>query len=321
MKQRMIRTVLRDIVPDALGRCQCHEHLFIAKGKSFTINPALWMDDEAASSAEAAAYARAGGGAFVDAQPVGCGAMPEALARLSKNARVHVIASTGFHKQMFYEDGHWIKEASAQELARWFVADLAVGMAIDADNAPPSTRCAAKAGIIKCAIDERGVKPYETLFRAAAAAHETTGAPLLIHTEDGSHAVELIDLLRALGVAPRHILVCHTERSVTDFGEKLAIAQTGVYLQCDTIARFKYHSDEDEALFLKRMCEEGFEDRILLGLDTTRQRLSSYGGATGLDYILTQFYPLLQKTGVTARQIEKMCRTNPAAALSIETNI
>lgn len=46
---RRIRTVTRDFSTETLGHCQCHEHLFIAKGKSYEVNPALWMNDKDAS--------------------------------------------------------------------------------------------------------------------------------------------------------------------------------------------------------------------------------------------------------------------------------
>lgn len=58
---RRIRTVTGDFPTETLGHCQCHEHLFIAKGKSYEVNPALWMDDKDASLNELNIYKGAGG--------------------------------------------------------------------------------------------------------------------------------------------------------------------------------------------------------------------------------------------------------------------
>lgn len=312
----IVRTVAGDVKNGSLGHCQCHEHIFLAKGKSFEVNPALWMDDETASTAELNLYKAAGGGTLVDAQPVGGGSMPRALQRASKLSGVNVIASTGFHKLIFYDKGHWLYTADEDELADYFIQDIHAGMAVDADNAKPSKRCSAKAGIIKCALDTQGLdKDYEKLFRAAAKAHKATNAPMMIHTEDGVHAGELVEFLCNLGIKPEKMIICHMERSLARMEEKIQAAKTGVYLQCDTIARYKYHSDEDEAAFLRRMCDEGMEEKLLIGLDTTRQRLKSYGGATGLDYILTDFLPLLKRYGFSDKTLHRICVENPAWAL------
>lgn len=316
---KFARTVTGDISTDLLGHCQCHEHLFIAKGQSFTVNEALWMDDEELSLREALLYKNAGGQTIVDAQPTGAGSMPNALRRLAEKSGINIVASTGFHKRLFYAPEHWLFEESEEHLADYFTADLTQGLAVDADGGRPRERCSAKAGIIKCAIDEHGLKNgYEKLFCAAAIAQQRTGAPMMIHTEDGLNALELIAFLLGKGVKAESIIICHAERSMTRMHEKLEIAKTGVYFQCDTIARFKYHSDEEEACFLWRLCEDGYEERILLGLDTTRQRLKSYGGQTGLDYILARFLPLLLEYGITRHQVEKMCTNNPAAALAFK---
>lgn len=40
-----------------------------------------------------------------------------------------------------------------------------------------------------------------------------------------------------------------------------AIAATGAYLEYDTVGRFKYHSDEDEARLIVHMLSRGYGDR------------------------------------------------------------
>jgi len=313
----MVRTVTGDCSPEALCHCQCHEHVLIAKGKPFEINPALYMDDEAASLAELLLYKSAGGGALVDAEPAGAGGMPRELMHISEQSGIRIVASTGFHKLVFYPAAHWITSSDADTLAQCFIADLTEGLATDADTGFPKDRCSARAGVIKCALDRHGLDAvYKRLFKAAAQAALKTGAPLLVHTEDGARALSLISYISDFGIPPGRMMICHTERSVRSFEEKLEIAKTGVYLECDTIARQKYHSDEDEVLFIQHLCDAGYEDRILLGLDTTRQRLKSYGGETGLDYILKIFLPLLRKSGFNREQLDKFCSANPAAALA-----
>ncbi len=45
LKNKKIMTVTGLINGYNLGHCQCHEHLFIRKGKPFEINPVLWIDN------------------------------------------------------------------------------------------------------------------------------------------------------------------------------------------------------------------------------------------------------------------------------------
>ena len=84
----------------------------------------------------------------------------------------------------------------------------------------------------------------------------------------------------------------------------------------DTIGRYKYHSDEEEVRLIRMLLDHGHEDRILLGLDTTRKRMKSYGGDIGLDYLQGSFLLLLRRSGVTEEQIHKMIHANPAKAFS-----
>lgn len=295
--------------------------MLIAKGKPFEINPALWMDNENASLWELLLYKLAGGGAVVDAQPSGAGSMPRELLRISSESGIKIVASTGFHKLIFYPQGHWIFSADSETLAKYFTSDITEGLATDADKNLPKNRCAAKAGVIKCALDREGLDPdRKRLFKAAALAAAQTGAPLLIHTEDGAHALSLIDYISGFGIPPERMIICHAERSVEDFGKKLEIAKTGVYLECDTIAREKYHSDMDEALFIMRLYDAGYAGRVLLGLDTTRARLKGYGGNTGIDYILKSFLPMLRKNGFDPGLSNKICVENPAEALCFKIN-
>jgi len=51
-------------------------------------------------------------------------------------------------------------------------------------------------------------------------------------------------------------------------------------------------------------------------LDTTRERLKSYGSNIGLDYILAKFIPALKKYGINNDIINKITRKNPAEALT-----
>ncbi|MDK2801526.1 MAG: 5-phospho-D-xylono,4-lactonase [Clostridiales bacterium] len=314
-----VQTVLGTINGEELGFCHCHEHLFIADGQSAVINPVLRIDDFGKTTQELEAFRNSGGRSLVDAQPIGCGRMTAKLVMTSKMSGINIVASTGFHKLIFYPEGHWIYEMDESKLASIFIDELQNGMFLNSEYDNPSTQISSKAGIIKTALDEEGLtERYKKLFRAAAYASINTGVPLLCHTEMGKHALELIEFLTKQGVKESAIILCHLDRTADNPEYHKEVAQTGVYLEYDTIGRYKYHSDEQEVQLIQKMVNSGYEERMLLGLDTTRARMKSYGGEIGLSYISETFIPLLKKHGITDEVIKKFMIINPARALSIK---
>lgn len=312
----MIRTILGDIPHDILGHTQCHEHLFLEKGKSFEINPALCMDDPQKSNAELAAYRDAGGTAIVDAQPVRCGRMEEALVNASSKTGVHIIAVTGFHRMLFYEEGGFPASWTEQQLADLFESEITKGMTLN-----DGRRIAARAGMIKAAIETGGVyadSTSEKLFGAAAQAASITGVPVLIHTEPNADVLEMIEFFGSAGIASKRLIICHMDRSRYDMGYHREVLSTGANLCYDSINRLKYLSHEKEIALIKAMIHSGFEKQLLLSLDTTNQRLRAYGADMGLDYILKEFITMLREHEVSMSAIENMSVNNAQKALRLE---
>jgi len=314
----VIRTVCGDIPPDSLGHCQCHEHLFIEKGKSYEIVPSLWIDDLEKTSRELIEYGEAGGNAVVDAQPVHCGRMAELLVEASQKSGVHVIASTGFHKSVFYPETSYIFRCDEDEITSLYIREIGEGMVSSEQSG--TERIVAKAGIVKTAIDRKEVMQdgvYEKLFSAAVNASKATGATILCHIEFESDVLALIAGLLKRGVPPRKIILCHLDRVRFDFAYHEECLRYGVYLEYDTIHRPAYHDDACEAKFIRRILDAGYERQILLGLDTTNRRLRNYGADTGLDYIMNDFMPVLEREGVGKQLSDMLLIHNPRKALAI----
>lgn len=312
-----IMTVLGRISPGELGFCQCHEHLLLSRGKSYELNPALCMDDIPKSIEELTRYRKAEGISIVDAQPIGCNRMTEELAFISEASDVHIVSSTGFHKLSFYPDDHWIHQIDANNLAHIFKLELTEGMFVQAEHCFPARQCTSKAGIIKTALDSEGLTPrYQRLFQSAAAASKKTGCPIMIHIEQDTDPLPLLNFLLESGIEGHRLIFCHLDRACRDLDVHLKIASSGAYLEYDTIGRFKYHSDEHEIHLIGHLIQNGFERQVLLSLDTTASRLKSYDrNAIGLDYILNTFIPLMYSHGITKNQIHLFTITNPACAL------
>ena len=191
----LIQTVRYCIPSSTLGYCQSHEHLFIADGQSAKLVPSLRIDDFGKTVSELNTYKDFGGVSIVDAQPIGCGRMAEDLYNASVSSGINIIASTGFHKLVFYPQEHWIHTINEAELLYLYKSEIKYGMYINCDNALPSEQISAKAGIIKTASDLSGpTGEYRKLFNAAAKASTATGVPILSHTEAGKGALEQVQI-------------------------------------------------------------------------------------------------------------------------------
>lgn len=314
-----IQTVTGPIRPDSLIYCQCHEHLMISRGTSCLINKALCIDSYEKTLTELAAFSAAGGTTLVDAQPVGCNRVSEALLRLSLESKLQMIASTGFHKVIFYPENHWIFLYDTAKLAEIFLHELEVGLYRDCDCAAPYKYMDAKAGIIKCALDTCGLNfQYKKLFDAAIHAAVKTSAPMMIHIEKGSDPVMLANYLKEKNVNLNKVIFCHMDRACSDLNIHQELCRMGIYLEYDTIGRFKYHTDDHEAEIFLNLIQAGYEDRLLFSLDTTRDRLKSYHPeGIGLTYILRTFIPVLKDHGLTEEQLQKISCINCRKILSI----
>ncbi|MDQ0642924.1 phosphotriesterase family protein [Microbacterium murale] len=322
LTQRAVRTVLGDIDPAQLGATNYHEHLF-------QVTPLLSgdeLDDEAASGAEAALLQGSGFAAMVDATPFGLGRDPEALARISASAGLHVIATTGRHREAHYGDEHPTQVWTAEQLAELFIADVTIGMAADdaeifespdVRTARTATGSPVRAGLLKGGIDYWRISPFErTTLEALAAAHRATHAPLMVHLEFCTAAHEVLDLLVADGVASDRVVLAHADRD-PDAGLHASLAERGAYLGYDGFARPRTRSDAELLALTAAVVEQGSGDRILLGGDVARRtRYVSYGGMPGLAYLGERYIPRLRSL-VGDEVVDRMLVANPARLLTL----
>lgn len=293
----LIRTALGDVEPDQLGRTDYHEHLFQVS----PLLPGDELDDEDASQEEARLLRAAGIAAMIDATPIALGRNPEAAARISAAVDLAVVLTTGVHREAHYADGHWLRQCSAEQLADRFVQELQRGMAAHDGPADGSVARTVdgqpiRAGVLKAGIGYWSISAFEhRVLEAVAAAHVATGAPVMVHLEHGSAALEVVDLLARLGVAASRVVLAHIDRN-PDPGLHTEIAESGAYLGYDGMARTREWPDSVIVDCIDRVAAAGRADRILVGGDVARRsRYIAYGGMPGLAYLPTRFVPRLER--------------------------
>ena len=342
--QGLVQTVLGPLPPSELGATTTHEHLHA--DFSFMYRPAqdspspeladapitlenlgwirrnyysnrsnLQLMDLDTTIGELRKYGQVGGGAIVEATTVGIGRDPDALARISREAGIHVVMGAGFYVEAVHPDD--MDERSVDYLAREIVGDIV-------DGAEGSGIRAGIIGEVGCtwplAANER------KSLSAAAIAQRETGAAILVHP--GRHPdapLQILDLLADCGADISRVIMGHLDRTVFEFGAVQSIAASGCYLEWDLfgnegsyypLAEIDMPSDAQRLDFLEAAVDAGYSDRIVIGQDiATKHRLVRYGGH-GYGHILENIAPRMRRKGFSEDAIRAITVENPAAILT-----
>jgi predicted metal-dependent phosphotriesterase family hydrolase len=302
-----VRTVLGDVEPESLRATYCHEHLLTQPAPHVAQGSDLVLDDEEKALVELARFREAGGGTIVEVTTREYGREARGLARLSKRARVHVVATTGHVSEEYWRGMLDLDAASEAELGDEFVGELLEGI--------EST--GSQAGVIKVGTSRDGATATERkVIRAAACAQRETGAPITTHTTAGTAMLEQATLLERAGVALDRVCVGHVDRRLV-WDEHLELARRGTFLGYDCISKQQYETDAKRADFVLRLAAAGHGRQILLSGDLARRGyLESWGGRPGYRYILERFLPLLRARGFAEEDTRALVVDNPRRLLA-----
>lgn len=307
-----VRTVLGDIDPSELGITYAHEHLVIDGGRPVQMVPEFDLGDVEAMAAEVSEAVALGLRSVVDAMPCDAGRSAEKLADLARRTSLHVVAPTGLHHDRYYGPAHWSARITMAEMADLFVLDVTDG--IDAYDyvGPVVRRTTHRAGVLKIAGSEGGPSARDRrIFEAAAEAHHRTGVPILTHCEGGSGALEQIRLLADLGVDLAHVALSHVDK-VVDRGYHRELLSSGAFAEYDQSFRWG-DAPNGTIQLIGWMSEDGFADRIVLGMDAARRRYYRvHGGAPGLSWLLGGFSQAMAAAGIDQAIRDRLFVENPA---------
>ncbi|MFB7667342.1 phosphotriesterase [Kitasatospora sp. NPDC056138] len=313
-----VRTVLGDLDPDGLGVCDAHDHLFMRS----RLLPGQELDDVAAAESELRAFASLGGQAVVQWTPHGMGRRRPDLVALSRTTGVHLVAATGLHQAAHYAP----EQLRDLDLAQLFVTELTepaesaesaelAEPAESAESAEPAgpAQPVGRAGLIKVAGGFHGLDRHARwTMTAAAEAHHATGAPIAVHHELGTGALDVLDLLcDRLGVPPHRVILGHLNR-FPDLRLHRQAAESGAYVALDGPSRANHATDHHLFDTIAALLEAGHAERLLLGGDTTT---SAARGTPGMPYLLATLRPrLVREFGADLPDL--VFRANPARALA-----
>lgn len=294
---RVVRTVLGDIDPAAMGTVDSHDHLFLAT----TALPGEELDDEVAAAAELRTFSTAGGGTVVQWTPRGLRRNLPALRRISEATGTHVVAATGRHRRALYASPSAEPELSIDELTHGFIDDV-------------SERAC---GLIKVGISYEAITPDEAdALHAAALAHHVTGAPVAIHLEQGSAADLVLKTLLTKGVPSQSIILGHLGRN-PELNRIVDAAQSGAWLCLDTPSPRHPLGIDRLTHILATLVDHGHRAQLLLGADTTVSSARSDPLSFGPTALLRNVVPHLTDV-LGAHSTSSLLRDNPARAWSFQ---
>ncbi|MDQ1021666.1 phosphotriesterase family protein [Streptomyces afghaniensis] len=296
-----VRTVLGDVPPGELGVCDAHDHLFFGCPRM----PGQELSSAAAARAELTAFREQGGGAVVQWTPYGLGRRAADLPPLSRETGVHVVAATGLHQAVHYDED--TLKGLRGRLADVFVSELTEGIGTSG----------VRAGLVKVAGGFHALDAHARwTMTAAAEAHHATGATIAVHLELGTGALDVLDLLCGeLGVPPQHVVLGHLNRS-PDLVPHRQAAESGCYPAFDGPSHAHHATDWRMPDAVRALADAGFGDRLLLGADTTTAAARSVGGGPGMPHLLRRVRPRLLRA-VGEDLVARVLTQNPGRAFAV----
>ncbi|MBO8140757.1 MAG: phosphotriesterase-related protein [Firmicutes bacterium] len=301
-----VLTIQGEVDPKDLGVTYTHEHLIC-------FPPPVVMREDAdfelprvdKAVEELALFYQAGGRCLVEGTAIDYGRDVKALIEISRQTPVHIVFTTGFNKGRFYPD--WVIQASVDELRDLMIREIEEG----------AEGTGARPGVLKCGSWYNVITPQEEkVTRAVARAHKATGAPIWVHTEAGTMALEQLDILEQEGADLSKVTIGHCDRNA-DLWLHRKIAARGAFVGYDGPSKVKYYPDSVRVELIKGMLEAGYGKQLLISGDMGRRSyLTAYGGGPGFRYILEKFIPRLRDEGLTQEEIDQIWIHNPARWLA-----
>ena len=285
MSEPTIVTVRGPIPAEQLGVTLMHEHIFINLLREFRGDGLL--NDPPLAARELTRFREAGGATVIDVTNASLGRHPRPLQAISEQVGVNIVLGAGLYRHQYF-DAAWVDRTSTDAMAEWITAQ------------------------------------EERVFRAAARAHKKTGVTITTHAARWPIGLAQLDLLAEEGVDLRRVIVGHCDTvnaaewtspaQVMEYHE--ALARRGAYVQFDTIRRGGDHEIEIRLAYTRNLIQKGHAHQILLSHDVClRSHLRAYGGG-GYDFLLTDFLPRLQSSGISTETIRVITVDNPRRALT-----
>jgi phosphotriesterase-related protein len=310
-----VHTVLGPVDAARLGRTLMHEHVFVLTADVQQNYPEEWGDED---SRVADAVQRLGElpkngiSTIVDVTVIGQGRNIPRIKRIAEQVPdLNIVVATGCYT--FDEVPLFFSRRPPNVMTEFFVRDITEGIA----------GTGVRAGMLKCAVDEKGLtRGVERVLRSVARAHAQTAMPVTIHTHAaGQHGPAILEILKQEGADLNRIVLGHSGDSA-DPDYLQAMAEAGLILGMDRFGIDHFGTFEVRADLVVELCRRGLADRMVLSHDTCCY--IDWFAPGSLDdlkhwhylHISQDVLPYLRDHGVSDEDIDAMLVRNPARILA-----
>ena len=304
-----IQTVRGPIGADEMGASLVHEHVLVDFAGAEKVSRSRYDAEEAFRTIlpRLEEVQKHGCRTLVECTPAYLGRDPLLLRRLSEASGLHIVTNTGYYGAAndTAVPRHAYTETARQLAARW-TAEYRHG--IEGTGIRP--------GFVKTGVNAGPLSDIDgKLVEAAALCHLDTGLTLAIHTGDGVAAVEIVSLLKRLGVSPEAYIWVHAQNE-KDPATRSWAAQAGVWVELDGVGPKSLEAHVEAALDLFRRGQLG---RVLVSQDAGWFHVGEAGGGTYRPYtfLFDAFLPALRARGLGKAEIRALLVDGPAKALAI----
>ncbi len=304
-----IQTVRGRIKPSQLGLTLIHEHILVDFIGADKVSKDRYDPDEVfeVMFPYLKEIKDLGVTGFAECTPMFIGRDPELMARFAQGLDMHILTNTGMYKEPYLPK--YAFEKTEDELAQMWINEIEQGI--------EGTQI--KAGFIKIAVNPGNLIPIQQkIVRAAARTSKATGATIACHTGHGVAVLETIDILKSEGLSLEKFIFVHAG-SEPNIDYHIKVAQQGAWVEYDGISAGEANR---YIQLIKSMLDKGYDDRLLLSQDAGWYNVGDLRGGNirSFAYIIRDFIPLMEKSGIDKKTIDKLFIENPARAIQIPIN-
>jgi len=301
-----IQTVRGRIKPSQLGMTLIHEHILVDFIGADKVSKDRYNPDEVFEVM--LPYLKEikdlGVTGFAECTPMFIGRDAELMARFAQALDMHILTNTGMYKEPYLPK--YAFEKTEDELAQMWINEINQGI--------EGTQI--KAGFIKIAVNPGSLIPIQQkIVRSAARTSKATGATIACHTGHGVAVLETLDILKSEGLPLEKFIFVHAG-SESDFNYHVKVAEQGAWVEYDGISPGEANR---YIQLIEAMLDKGYGDRLLLSQDAGWYNVGDPRGGNirSFAYIVRDFIPLMEKSGIDKKTIDKLFIENPAKALRI----
>ncbi|MFF2138987.1 phosphotriesterase [Streptomyces sp. NPDC058193] len=303
-----LRTVTGELSASSVrGPVLAHEHLVLDLDRRGDRAAVLHPEHHAAAvTAELATLREESGLALVvELTCRGMGRDVRALAEISRDSGVAVVAATGWYYEPFHTPE--IDAGDVEQLTGVLVREIEDGIA----------GTGIRPGVLG-EIGSHGDVPTASeakVLRAGARAALATGLSVATHAQLGRGGPAQLELLTGEGLPAHRVSIGHQDL-LDDHGVHRELAAEGAYVAFDTVGKSSYQDDRTRLELLLALVEAGHADRALLSCDISRHGYLMGEGGQGYGHLFRSFLPRLRAAGADDDLVDLLTRRNPLRFLT-----